>query len=147
MEYLTYKEPLNVYLNLQNFSAFGFGRRICSRQNIAEKSLNILVARIAWACEIHKEEGNAYGDYEYAKEFNMQPVKFLFVLKSRYGRGSWVWRCIGDLAGAFEGWIAHNKEFVISNQCNVGGFEHDQSPVRAIVKSKSFAKEFAFLLS
>ncbi|KAL6887113.1 cytochrome P450 [Trichoderma evansii] len=46
----TYREPLTQFPNLQNFSAFGFGRRICPGQSIAERSLNIVVARIGWGC-------------------------------------------------------------------------------------------------
>ena len=88
--YSTYREPLDVYPNLQNFSAFGFGRRICPGQNIAERSLNILVARIAWACEIRKEDGHVYGEYEYTKGFNVQPEKFPFVLTARGGKGKLV---------------------------------------------------------
>lgn len=48
----TFKEPLTKYPNLQNFSAFGFGRRICPGLNIAEQSLYILISRIAWCCNI-----------------------------------------------------------------------------------------------
>lgn len=43
----TYREPLDKYPNLQNFSAFGFGRRSCPGMNIAENSLYILIARMA----------------------------------------------------------------------------------------------------
>lgn len=60
----TYKEPLSVYPNLQNFSAFGFGRRICPGQNIAERSLNILTARIAWGCDIRKAKGEDGAEVE-----------------------------------------------------------------------------------
>jgi cytochrome P450 len=38
--YPTYKEPLTTYPNLQNYSGFGFGRRICPGQNISERSSN-----------------------------------------------------------------------------------------------------------
>jgi len=71
---------------LQNFSAFGFGRRICPGQNIAERSLNLLIARIAWACDIKAVEGWKTGEYEYTTGFNVQPKPFPFVLKPRNGR-------------------------------------------------------------
>ncbi|KAK5215866.1 hypothetical protein LTR72_011118 [Exophiala xenobiotica] len=46
-EYSTFREPLDKYPNLQSFSAFGFGRRICPGVNIAENSLHLLIARMA----------------------------------------------------------------------------------------------------
>lgn len=85
-KYPTYKEPLSVYPNIQNFSSFGFGRRICPGQNIAERSLHILTARIAWACDIRPSPGVKYGDYDYCHGFNVQPNKFPFELKPRKGR-------------------------------------------------------------
>src|SRR5947209_19531764 len=57
----TYQEPLSVYPNLQNFSAFGF-------------SLNIGVARIAWCCEIKRKDGRLAGEHEYTTEW--QPKNF-----------------------------------------------------------------------
>jgi cytochrome P450 len=85
-QYPTCKEPLSTYPNIQGFSAFGFGRRICPGLNIAERSLNLLVARIAWACDINAKEGWKYPDYDYTKGFNVQPNWFPFKLKAREGR-------------------------------------------------------------
>ncbi|KAL6241779.1 hypothetical protein RBB50_011312 [Rhinocladiella similis] len=51
-QYSTYREPLDKFPNLQNHSAFGFGRRICPGKNIADNSLHILIARMAWATHI-----------------------------------------------------------------------------------------------
>ncbi|PVH69065.1 cytochrome P450 [Cadophora sp. DSE1049] len=87
-EYPTYKEPLSKYPNLQNFSAFGFGRRICPGMNIAERSLYILTARIAWACRISKTrdlEGReiAVPLYAYTGGFNTQPKPWAFELMAR----------------------------------------------------------------
>lgn len=87
----TYRSPLSTYPNLQNFSAFGFGRRFCPGVNIAERSLNILTARIAWACHISKKK-DKNGDeidvpwYDYNTGFNVQPNWFPFDLKVRKGR-------------------------------------------------------------
>ncbi|EON62419.1 hypothetical protein W97_01641 [Coniosporium apollinis CBS 100218] len=87
-KYPTYREPLTTYPNLQNFSAFGFGRRICPGQTIAERSLNLLVARIAWACQISKArdgEGKEVNVpwYDYTAGLNVQPKWFPFELAAR----------------------------------------------------------------
>ena len=82
-DYPTFREPLTKYPNLQNFSAFGFGRRICPGMNIAEKSLHLLVARIAWACEIRKKPDIEIPWYDYTSGFNVQPKPFVFELKPR----------------------------------------------------------------
>ncbi|KAL7272125.1 hypothetical protein RUND412_005081 [Rhizina undulata] len=90
--YPTFKAPLDTYPNLQNFSAFGFGRRICPGMNIAERSLYILTARILWACQMGKKK-DVFGRvaevplYDYTEGFNVQPKKFEFVLTEREGRG------------------------------------------------------------
>ncbi|KAF2095712.1 cytochrome P450 [Rhizodiscina lignyota] len=87
-KYPTYKEPLSTYPNLQGFSAFGFGRRICPGLNIAERSLFLLIARIAWACEVKKKtlatgEEEEVPLYDYTAGFNAQPKWFPFDLKVR----------------------------------------------------------------
>ncbi|KIW86774.1 uncharacterized protein Z519_12560 [Cladophialophora bantiana CBS 173.52] len=81
--YATYRETLDRFPNLQNFSAFGFGRRICPGMNIAENSLHLLIARIAWATEISKKPGVEVPLYDYAAGFNVQPKPFVFDLKAR----------------------------------------------------------------
>lgn len=90
----TFREPLSLYPNLQNFSAFGFGRRICPGQNIAERSLNIGVARIAWGCEVRRKKGWVCGQYDYTTGFNVQPKDFGegFELRARTGKGEMVER-------------------------------------------------------
>ncbi|ORY58411.1 cytochrome P450 [Pseudomassariella vexata] len=52
--YPTYREPLIVYPNLLNFTSFGYGRRVCPGPNFTERTLTIMTARIAWACDIKK---------------------------------------------------------------------------------------------
>ncbi|PVH74397.1 cytochrome P450 [Cadophora sp. DSE1049] len=77
-EFPTYNEPLSKFPNLQNFTAFGSGRRICPGINIAERSLYILTARIAWACKISKKRDSAGHEipvplYDYTVGFNTEP--------------------------------------------------------------------------
>ncbi|KAF5264220.1 hypothetical protein FOXYS1_5006 [Fusarium oxysporum] len=84
----TYREPLTKFPNLQNYSCFGFGRRICPGQNIAERSLNILVARIAWAVTYRKKKDENGAElpipsYDYTVGFNVQPRFFHFDLIPR----------------------------------------------------------------
>jgi cytochrome P450 len=73
----TYKEPLEQFPNLQNYSSFGFGRRICPGLNIAERSLYIGIAMIAWGCEISQKIGSdgkaiVPPDYDYVSGFNVR---------------------------------------------------------------------------
>ncbi|KAK5717274.1 hypothetical protein LTR15_009167 [Elasticomyces elasticus] len=87
----TYREPLTQYPNLQNFSSFGHGRRICPGQHIAERSLYILIARIAWCCDL-SQAADASGkpivppSYDYVAGFNTHPRHFSFALKARPDR-------------------------------------------------------------
>jgi cytochrome P450 len=72
----TFKGPLDKFPNLQNFSAFGFGRRICPGINIAERSLYILISRIAWASDISCQKDALGADvlppsYDYVTGFNV----------------------------------------------------------------------------
>ncbi|KAM0470198.1 hypothetical protein ACHAPX_010084 [Trichoderma viride] len=79
----TYREPLTQFPNLQNFSAFGFGRRICPGQAIAERSLNVAAARIGWGCTVSKMKGVEVPLYDYTAGLNVQPKKFRFDLEAR----------------------------------------------------------------
>ena len=60
-EFPTYREPLTQYPNLINYSVFGFGRRVCPGAHIAERSINIIVARVSWACNISKAKDPVTG--------------------------------------------------------------------------------------
>ncbi|KAF6802959.1 cytochrome p450 [Colletotrichum sojae] len=84
----TYRAPLTTYPNLQGYSAFGHGRRICQGINIAERSLNLKVAMLAWGCDIGRAK-DADGReivppvYDFVEGFNVQPKRFEFDLKPR----------------------------------------------------------------
>ncbi|KAJ5233208.1 uncharacterized protein N7469_004974 [Penicillium citrinum] len=84
----TYREPLTQFPNMHNYSCFGFGRRICPGQSIAERSLNILTARIAWATTLSRKK-DADGNlmplplYDYCPGFNVQPNLFEFDVIAR----------------------------------------------------------------
>ncbi|PIA93709.1 O-methylsterigmatocystin oxidoreductase [Cercospora beticola] len=85
----TYKEPLTKYPNMNNFSVFGFGRRLCPGGHIAERSIYILSARMAWACNIEKATDPKTGapitppEYNYVKALNTEPHPFPFQLECR----------------------------------------------------------------
>jgi cytochrome P450 len=84
----TYKEPLEQFPNLQNYSSFGFGRRICPGLNIAERSLYIGIAMIAWGCEISQKigpDGKAIvpPDYDYVSGFNVRFPSFAFMVEHK----------------------------------------------------------------
>lgn len=79
----TYREPLTKYPNLRNYSCFGFERRICPGQNIAERSMNILTARIARAVHLRRKKDAQGNDlplplYDYTAGVNVQPKHFDF---------------------------------------------------------------------
>lgn len=89
----TYKEPLTQYPNLQNFNAFGFGRRICPSQHIAERSMYILIARIAWCCSISQKldpDGKSVvpPEYDYVTDSNVRDTSLNFVIHCSYVSGS-----------------------------------------------------------
>jgi hypothetical protein len=51
--------------------------------NIAENSLHIQVARLAWAVHVSKRPGVEIPSYDYTAGFNVQPRPFVFDLKAR----------------------------------------------------------------
>jgi pseurotin biosynthesis cytochrome P450 monooxygenase len=79
--YPTYKEPLTIYPNCQDLASFGYGRRACPGYNFAERTLVIMVARIAWALHIKKPIDPATGKevklkIEYEPTPNPKPLPF-----------------------------------------------------------------------
>lgn len=84
----TYQEPLSTYPTIQNFSSFGFGRRICPGMHVAERSLFIEVATIAWSCNLSVKLDNdgkprPLSWYDFTKGFNVQPNTFPLDIKPR----------------------------------------------------------------
>ncbi len=51
--------------------------------NIAENSLHLVVARIAWTANISKRPGVEVPLYDYTAGFNVQPKPFVFDLEVR----------------------------------------------------------------
>jgi hypothetical protein len=90
-KYPTFREPLTVYPNIQGYSAFGFGRRQCPGTVVAENSLFLEVACIAWGCDISLKKDAQGRDipiptYDYVAGFNTQPKKSPFCLKAQSER-------------------------------------------------------------
>lgn len=86
--YPTYKEPLSVYPNLQNYTAFGHGRRICQGISVAENMINLQVAYLAWGSNIKRARGEdgeeiVPPDYDFEIGFNVAPKPFKFDLTAR----------------------------------------------------------------
>ncbi|KAK1966750.1 putative cytochrome P450 oxidoreductase [Colletotrichum sublineola] len=78
--YPTYREPLTVYPNCRKFAAFGYGRRACPGVEFSERTLVIMVAKLAWAVDIRwplDRDGNALRqEIEYEPVPAPRPMKF-----------------------------------------------------------------------
>ncbi|KAF2461368.1 cytochrome P450 [Lineolata rhizophorae] len=55
-KYPSYKEPLTQYPTILNCTQFGYGRRICQGQGVAEVDLLVSIASIAWLFKIQRNE-------------------------------------------------------------------------------------------
>jgi Cytochrome P450 len=53
--YPTYREPLSEYPTIKGYHGFGFGRRICPGQEVAEAELLIACAALVWAFKLQKK--------------------------------------------------------------------------------------------
>ncbi|KAF4548076.1 Cytochrome P450-like protein 54 [Elsinoe fawcettii] len=85
----TFREPLTQYPNMNNYSVFGFGRRLCPGAHIAERSIYMIAARLAWGCKISKSIDPQTGreivppEYDYVRAMNTEPHAFGFDLTCR----------------------------------------------------------------
>jgi hypothetical protein len=61
-EYPTYKEPLTQFPTIINSSQFGYGRRVCQGQTVADEDLFIGIGSIAWLFNISKRSQDAPAD-------------------------------------------------------------------------------------
>ncbi|KAJ2903847.1 O-methylsterigmatocystin oxidoreductase 3 [Zalerion maritima] len=84
-----YKEPLSKFPNVNGWSCFGFGRRICPGLNLAERSLYLLVMLVGWGCRITRAKSGDGGEevvppeYDFVDGFNVGPKRFEFELRGR----------------------------------------------------------------
>ena len=53
-DYPTYQEPLSQYPTIINSTQFGYGRRVCTGQAVADEDLLIGIGSIAWLFDIKK---------------------------------------------------------------------------------------------
>ncbi|KAI4703355.1 hypothetical protein J4E81_002233 [Alternaria sp. BMP 2799] len=58
-EYPTYQEPLSQYPTIINSTQFGYGRRTCTGQAVADEDLLIGIGAIAWLFDIKKTSGDS----------------------------------------------------------------------------------------
>ncbi|KAF2270986.1 cytochrome P450 [Lojkania enalia] len=57
-EYPTYQEPLTQYPTIINCTQFGYGRRVCQGQGVADEDLLIGIGSIAWLFNIAQNPGD-----------------------------------------------------------------------------------------
>jgi hypothetical protein len=57
--YPTYKEPLTEYPTIINITQFGYGRRVCQGQTVADEDLLIGIGSIAWLFTIGRNSEDA----------------------------------------------------------------------------------------
>lgn len=64
-EYPTYREPLTEYPTIINSTQFGYGRRLCQGQQVADEDLLIGLGSVAWLFNIsRKKQDDAFAQVE-----------------------------------------------------------------------------------
>jgi hypothetical protein len=63
-KYPTYKEPLTQYPTIINSTQFGYGRRLCQGQGVADEDMLIGIGSIAWLFNISKKSPEESEDEE-----------------------------------------------------------------------------------
>ena len=69
-------KPQRLHPSKTGHSSFGWGRRICPGEGLAENSLFVALAKILWAYDIKAIEGVTYDVDDYTNGFNIRPRKF-----------------------------------------------------------------------
>ena len=87
--YPTYREPLTEFPTIRGYHGFGFGRRICPGQEVAEAELLVACAAIAWAFKLEKKrlssgEEVPINDYNFTSTLitTAKPFEMEFVVRS-----------------------------------------------------------------
>lgn len=88
-EWPTYREPLEQYPTVCEYSQFGFGRRTCLGQEVVEADLVCGVGAIAWAFDIGRAVDEETGDevpvpdMDYSELLIAKPKHFQFAIAAR----------------------------------------------------------------
>jgi hypothetical protein len=76
-EFPTYREPLTQYPTVINCTQFGYGRRVCTGQGVADEDMLIGIGSIAWLFNIaKKKEGDdeSCGDSGYDSQSEVEEL-------------------------------------------------------------------------
>ena len=76
IDLITRLEPERSHPSKTGHSSFGWGRRICPGEGLAENSLFVALAKILWAFDIKAIDGVTYDINDYTNGFNIRPRKF-----------------------------------------------------------------------
>lgn len=85
----SYKEPLTRYPSIVGYSQFGYGRRVCQGQEVAEVDLFVGIGSLAWAFNIAKARNPETGleiavpEMSYTELLIAKPKPFTFALTPR----------------------------------------------------------------
>ncbi|KAH7381516.1 cytochrome P450 [Pyrenochaeta sp. MPI-SDFR-AT-0127] len=86
--YPTYKEPITKFPCIQNFTTFGYGRRLCMGMDLVEQEFFVAMGAMAWACCIEKKRDELgreihVPEHEYSTYLISRPKAFAFNLVPR----------------------------------------------------------------